>query len=378
MKKWNLLLLLCLLLCLPSAQAAPQTITAVGEYTMGDGETMAAAKERARAAAMRTAAEQAGVYLESTTEVQNLAVTNDEITVIAGSILQVQNTQYSKKFIDDNSILFTATVTAVVDPIDAAALKSRLQEKQQAEDYGRLQEAYKKSQEEARALTQQLEQLKGELAAAQTQPEKERIRTDIAHNEQNFSASQWIERGNTLLYGRRDYFGAVQAYTQAIAYDAGAAEAWRQRAMARRAKGDTAEALNDFAEAIRLSPYDTAAYLQRASLYALLRRCDAAIDDYTLVLGIEPQAAAYTGRGSVYLSRHAWEAARSDYAAALSLDADDGAAYFGLARASEQLGDTAAAIDAYQQFLSRADSKSHSYTIPFAKKHLENLQKGAS
>ena len=87
MKKWNLLLLLCLLLCLPSAQAAPQTITAVGEYTMGDGETMAAAKERARAAAMRTAAEQAGVYLESTTEVQNLAVTNDEITVIAGSIL---------------------------------------------------------------------------------------------------------------------------------------------------------------------------------------------------------------------------------------------------------------------------------------------------
>ena len=99
MKKWNLLLLLCLLLCLPSAQAAPQAITAVGEYTMGDGETMAAAKERARAAAMRTAVEQAGVYLESTTEVQNLAVTNDEITVIAGSILQtnVVTSPYSRK-----------------------------------------------------------------------------------------------------------------------------------------------------------------------------------------------------------------------------------------------------------------------------------------
>ena len=376
MKKWNLLLLLLCLLCLPSAQAAPRTITAVGEYTMGDGETMAAARERARTAAMRSAVEQAGVYLESTTEVQNLAVTNDEITVIAGSILQVKDTTYSKKFVADNSILFIATITAVVDPIDAAALKNRLEDKQQAEDYAKLQTAYAKSQEEARALTLQLQQLKSALATAQTQPEKERIRTDIAHNEKNFSAAQWIERGNTLLYGQRNYFGAVQAYTQAIAYDASSAEAWRQRAIARRAKGDTADALADCAEAIRLAPFDAAAYLQRAAIYISMRRYDEAIDDYTRVLGIAPDAAAYTGRGNVYLTRHAWENARNDYTAAIAIDAADSATFFGLARACEQLGDTAAAIDAYQQFLRLADSKSHSYTIPFAKKHLESLLAG--
>lgn len=79
------------LLGVPSAAAAPRTITAEGTYVMGDGDTQKDAREAARKEAMRAAVEQAGVYVESYTEAKNLTLTKDEVRTVAGTILRIIN-----------------------------------------------------------------------------------------------------------------------------------------------------------------------------------------------------------------------------------------------------------------------------------------------
>lgn len=374
---WAMVCLLGLYLSLAgTAAAAPQTITAAGVYTMGDGETLAAAKERARAEAMRAATEQAGVYLESTTEVRNWAVTQDEVRAIAGSILTVQDTRYTKAFVSENSIQVTATITALVDPLDMDTLRSRLREKKAAEDYAALKEAYAKSQADSARLTDEVASLKEQLAAAPTPAAAQQLRTDIARNEQVFGAAQWLEKGNLLQYGRHDYYGAVDAYSQAIAYDAQYAEAYRQRGNARKAKGDTLEALADYGQAIRLEPQTADTYVERARLYLAQRRYQEAVNDYTLALNLAPTAASYAGRGDVEFARHDWEAALADYEAAAGLEDGYAAAWYGEGRALEQLGRKAEAAAAYQRYLDTTADGSYSAAVVQAKKRIEALQAG--
>ena len=71
--------LTCALVCgmlialLPiAASAEPHAITATGEYTMGEAETLLVARERALEDAKRNAAEQVGVYVTSSSTVRNL------------------------------------------------------------------------------------------------------------------------------------------------------------------------------------------------------------------------------------------------------------------------------------------------------------------
>ena len=58
---------LFLLTAASTALAAPQTIEAEGVYTVGDNDSPKIARDAARQEAMRSATEQAGVYVESYT-----------------------------------------------------------------------------------------------------------------------------------------------------------------------------------------------------------------------------------------------------------------------------------------------------------------------
>ena len=61
---------------MPMANAEIKTYT--GEYMMSDFETPAIAKQRAKQYAEQNAQEQAGVYVNSYTKVENMQVTSDE------------------------------------------------------------------------------------------------------------------------------------------------------------------------------------------------------------------------------------------------------------------------------------------------------------
>jgi hypothetical protein len=77
---------------LPDSGFGQQTIEFMGrgEYVMGDGETPSVAEERALKIAERDAAEQAGVFIKSSTLVKDQTVVEDVIETVANQSMSVQ------------------------------------------------------------------------------------------------------------------------------------------------------------------------------------------------------------------------------------------------------------------------------------------------
>ena len=83
-----------------SAHAAPEIIEADGVYMMGDNDTPRSARDAARNEAMRAATEQAGVYIESTSEVQGYTLTRDEIRTVAAAVLRILHEDVTPELIE--------------------------------------------------------------------------------------------------------------------------------------------------------------------------------------------------------------------------------------------------------------------------------------
>ena len=106
-----------------SAYAAPEIIEADGVSMMGDNDTPKSARDAARNEAMRAATERAGVYIESVSEVQDYALTRDEIRTVAAAVLRVLDEQVTPELVGDAWRYRVHLVCSVdTDGIDLAAL----------------------------------------------------------------------------------------------------------------------------------------------------------------------------------------------------------------------------------------------------------------
>ena len=101
------------------ALSAPQQFSAEGEYHIGDRDTREDAKQAALAEAKRKIVEQAGVIIESYTEVNNFQVSQDQIKIFAKALLRVKSERVE---FTENGTTCRAYVTAVID-VDSIADK---------------------------------------------------------------------------------------------------------------------------------------------------------------------------------------------------------------------------------------------------------------
>lgn len=98
---------LCAALCAlilaiaPNVSAAPEIIEVDGVYMIGDNDAPKFARDTARAEAMRAATERAGIYIESTSEVQGYALTRDEIRTVAAAVLRVLREEATPELVGD-------------------------------------------------------------------------------------------------------------------------------------------------------------------------------------------------------------------------------------------------------------------------------------
>ena len=106
------LIALCCLISFQPAFATPQELSAEGEYRLGDRDNRETAKMAALADAKRKIIEQAGVYIESYSQVNNFKLTKDQIQTAANAIIKVTSEDIS---FSENGTLCKAFVTAVVD-----------------------------------------------------------------------------------------------------------------------------------------------------------------------------------------------------------------------------------------------------------------------
>lgn len=107
------------------------TLEADGYYTMGDNpnDNVALAKSYAKDAAMRSIAEQLGVYIESYSEVKNAKLTVDEIKAISANVLKIKDSKITTSSSGD-AVVYKCHIVAVVNTKDVD-LQSLLRNREQ-------------------------------------------------------------------------------------------------------------------------------------------------------------------------------------------------------------------------------------------------------
>jgi hypothetical protein len=109
------LLLSFVSLAAPSvASAQVQTIIATHTYILGDHDSKEDARQRCLLETKRKILEQAGVYIESASEVKDFELTKDTITSFAAAVMQVKDTKETVGF-EQGHMTLTLTTTAQVD-----------------------------------------------------------------------------------------------------------------------------------------------------------------------------------------------------------------------------------------------------------------------
>lgn len=91
-----------------------QTFTATHTYVLGDHDSKDDARQRCLLETKRKILEQAGVYIESASEVKNFDLTKDKITSFAAAVMQVKETKEEVGF-QQGHMTLTQTIIAQVD-----------------------------------------------------------------------------------------------------------------------------------------------------------------------------------------------------------------------------------------------------------------------
>jgi tetratricopeptide (TPR) repeat protein len=147
-----------------AAEAEVRTLTATGEYRMGDNDTKTDAKRLALLDAKRLALEQVGTYLEGVTEVKNLSVTKDEIRSYTAGIVEVVE-QAARTTLEGETTVVRVDVTVRVDTADVAKQLRELRRNELAkEDLLRAKAEADLLRKELEAKNRQLAALKGGAA----------------------------------------------------------------------------------------------------------------------------------------------------------------------------------------------------------------------
>jgi tetratricopeptide (TPR) repeat protein len=136
----------------------------------------------------------------------------------------------------------------------------------------------------------------------------------------NADPTYYIGLGDSRFV-RKEFAGAVRAYTCAIDLDPSYAATYAKRGYAHAALLDSEAALADYERALELDETLLMAYNNRGTLYTRLGNFGLAITDFTLVISLDPEnAIAYNNRGIVHAAEGNYDLAIADFQQAIDLD----------------------------------------------------------
>ena len=114
MRALSIIILLTTLILPPVAFAEVQTFTATHTYILGDRDSKEEARQRCLLETKRKILEQAGVYIESASEVKNFDLTKDTITSFAAAVMQVKDSKENFGF-ENGHMTLMLSIKADVD-----------------------------------------------------------------------------------------------------------------------------------------------------------------------------------------------------------------------------------------------------------------------
>jgi len=252
----------CLWLAPELAGAEVRTITAAGEYRMGDNDTKTDAKRLALLDAKRLALEQVGTYLEGVTEVKNLSVTRDEIRSYTAGIVEVVE-QATRTALEGETTVVRVDVTVKVDTAVVAKQIGELRKNELAkEELVRAKTEADLLRKELDEKNKQLASLKGGAAETAVQQRQQIIARADANE---LLAKTWQVPAGT----KDDIVTQVKVPS--------AEEREKHRAALQ--------------EALRLDPDNPWVHFKLGYLYHSEGNLDAAIREYRTTIRLKPDAA---------------------------------------------------------------------------------------
>lgn len=122
------------------------------------------------------------------------------------------------------------------------------------------------------------------------------------------------------------------------------------RGAAHKNKGETDRAIQDYDQAIKLDPNDTAAYINRGGANESKRQYDRAIQDYDQAIKLEPSyALAYFGRGNAYSGKGETDRAIQNFDQVIKLNPKYDSAFINRGSAYSRKSQYDRAIQDYDQ-----------------------------
>ena len=238
-KFWAALLIAGTLFC-SAAQAETKTYTGIGEYVMGERDTLETAKQGAKDKALRNALERAGVLIQSRSRTQDLELVEDEITSQTGAVLKVVEIVYERE-----DLLIRATVKVDID----------------AEDLNRRLELYQKPDADKVSLANRKLEEATQLWNEDRNDEARALLNEAAALNPN-DAKIFSKRA-TIYVGLGQFANAAHDAEKILQLDPNNAQAFWIRGAANLSFGDNVKGLDDLNAAIRLDPKSKYAYYFR-------------------------------------------------------------------------------------------------------------------
>ncbi len=282
-----------------------EVFTAEGTYVMSEFETLYIAKERAKAVALRSAAEQARRYVTSYAAGNNFNLDSDSAELIAVNVIK---SAAEPKFKVKNMTI-RVTVKAQIDDSDIAPWLYR--------DLHENIIQYKALRRGEDKQAKSIDDLKRQ--PADTPQDKEQLAPKFAEADKIFLSHQKLHDA-LKLYNKGDFDGTIRLCDEAIALNPQYNFSYNNRALALIGLEQYEQAIKDFDTSIRLNPSCFNAYNNRGAVYRRLNQYEKALDDHTNAIKIKPDFDdLYFNRGVDYYCLGEYERAIADFDKALEL-----------------------------------------------------------
>ena len=191
------------------------------------------------------------------------------------------------------------------------------------------------------------------------------------------SVAQFFNQGVKKFRGG-DYTGAIEDFTEAIRLSPNEPEIYSNRGLARARTGDFQGALADYNQAIRIEPNYALGYLHRGIAFSTLRDYQKAFSDYEQALRLNPNMGeAYYNRGNIHRHLKENQAALADFEKAAELYEQQGKTQYyqdAVAQIAELKKLVEVAVSDWREFSSNAGG--FAVSMPGVPEEGENTNKG--
>ena len=316
------LVVILVFLLLGSALAQSEMLTCRGKYVMGDLDTKKKARELALMNAKRMAMEEAGTYLESSSEVRNFELTQDEVHSLASGVIAIKVLEEEWKLSGEN-LMVTVLIRATVDTSNLSRRLTTLKQNEQSvEEHASIQNQLAQLQAEIERLKAQQPASQGASAGTAATPSGNVEREYAALTQKMTTLDQLRNAQSAMIGGRLSE--AIDIYTTVIDENPRMADAYRGKAVAYARTGRAQEGLALIERALSIAPDNALSHGVRSFVMGKMGNYDQALLSINTAISMAPQNPSfYLGRAKLNMKLRKRQQALKDFSRSCTLGNQD-------------------------------------------------------